>query len=369
MIDRTRFRRAAIATTVVAGMIGGAYEAVGWWRHGRFEVSTDDAYVQADSTIIAPKVSGYVAQVLVADNQHVVAGQALARIDPRDLQDALAAAQAEVAASQQAIANLDARIVLQHSMVAQAAAEETGATAALSYALQNSRRYAVLARSGAGTVQSEQRAATALAEARAAQQHDQASTRAATQKIAVLETARAQADAELEHAREAARQAKLNLSYTEITAPIAGTIGDRSLRVGQYVQAGTQLMAIVPLRHVFVTANFKETQLTHVRPGQPVDIAVDMFPGAVVHGRIASLAPASGLEFALLPPDNATGNFTKIVQRIPVRIALDADTTLLGRLRPGMSVEATIDTKPATRAARATPTVSFAPNTQRVASE
>ena len=364
MTGKKILRKAALLTTVAAGLVGGAYYAVGWWQHGRFDVSTDDAYLQADSTIIAPKVSGYVAKVLVTDNQHVAAGEVLARIDPRDLQDAFAEAKAEVAVGRQGIANLVAQIALQHSVVAQAAAEETAARAALTYALENSGRYAVLARSGAGTIQSEQRAAAALIEAKAALRHDRAMTLAATQKIAVLETARAQAAALLDHAQAAARQAALNLSYTTITAPIAGTVGNRSLRVGQYVRAGTQLMALVPLRHVYVTANFKETQLTRARPGQTVDVAVDMFPDTVLHGRVVSLAPATGLEFALLPPDNATGNFTKIVQRIPVKIELDAGTRLLGRLRPGMSVEATIDTesRPATAAARMA--TSFPPATR-----
>ena len=173
---------------------------------------------------------------------------------------------------------------------------------------------------------------------------------AAERKVEVLQTARAQAVAGLDRARAAQRQAELNLSYTVITAPVDGTIGARSLRVGQYVQAGTQLMAVVPLHAVYVVANFKETQLTHVRGGQAVEIAVDGFPGVTLHGHVDSLSPASGLEFALLPPDNATGNFTKIVQRIPVRISLDQDQ-LQGRLRPGMSVEPTIDTKPESKVA------------------
>jgi membrane fusion protein (multidrug efflux system) len=173
----------------------------------------------------------------------------------------------------------------------------------------------------------------------------------AQQQVAVLQTAEAEARSQLRRAQAVEQQARLNLGYATITAPADGTVGARSLRVGQYVQAGTQLMAIVPLRSVYVVANYKETQLTNVRPGQPVDIAVDTFPGHAVHGVVDSIAPASGQQFALLPPDNATGNFTKIVQRIPVKIVLRDDTALAGMLRPGMSVEPTIDTRPA--AARA----------------
>ena len=165
----------------------------------------------------------------------------------------------------------------------------------------------------------------------------------------MLRTAEAEARAALQHARAVEQQARLNLGYATITAPDDGTVGARSLRVGQYVQAGTQLMAIVPLHAVYVVANYKETQLTDVRPGQPVDIDVDTFPDQTVHGVVDSIAPASGQQFALLPPDNATGNFTKIVQRIPVKIVLRDDTALGGTLRPGMSVEPTIDTRATTR--------------------
>ncbi|MGH6882654.1 MAG: efflux RND transporter periplasmic adaptor subunit, partial [Hypericibacter sp.] len=176
-------------------------------------------------------------------------------------------------------------------------------------------------------------------------QHDRAALVATQKQIEVLKTQRSEAEAQLAHNQAVAQQATLNLSYTTITAPIDGVVGARSLRTGQYVQAGTQLMALVPLQTTFVVANFKETQLTEMRDGQPATIEVDSFPGAVIHGRIDSLAPASGLEFSLLPPDNATGNFTKIVQRIPVKIVLDTNDPMVGLLRVGMSVEASIDTK------------------------
>jgi membrane fusion protein (multidrug efflux system) len=182
------------------------------------------------------------------------------------------------------------------------------------------------------------------------QQHDIAVVAAAEKQIGVFEAQLAQANATLAQQQAMEHQAELNLSYTAITAPVDGTVGVRTLRVGEYVQAGTQLMAVVPLQAVYIVANYKETQLTNVRPGQPATIDVDTFPGAKIHGHVDSLAPASGQEFALLPPDNATGNFTKIVQRIPLKIVVDEDDPLVGKLRPGMSVEPTIDTKPATSA-------------------
>ncbi len=183
-------------------------------------------------------------------------------------------------------------------------------------------------------------------------QRDRAALTAAKQRIAVLTTAKAKAETQVQRLESFQAQAELNLSYTTITAPIDGTVGARSLRTGQYVQAGTQLMAVVPLKAVYVVANFKETQLSEVRNGQPVEISIDGLPGITVKGRVDSLAPASGLEFALLPPDNATGNFTKIVQRIPVKIALELDGDLLGRLRPGMSAEPVIDTRPIAEGAK-----------------
>ncbi|MDE2514935.1 MAG: HlyD family secretion protein [Rhodospirillales bacterium] len=345
MANKSLIKRAALAGVAVVVLAGAADYGVSWWRHGRFMEATDDAYLQADSTIVAPRVSGYIAKVLVADNQHVNAGQVLAELDPRDLQTALAQARATADAASLAITNLDAQITLQKTIIQQSAADLRSAQAALTFAHDNDARYAALARTGAGTQQSAQQAGAALIEATAMVQHQQAAQIAAAQRIAVLTTARQRAAAELQHDQAVAHQAALNLSYATITAPIAGTVGARSLRVGQYVQAGTQLMALVPLHRVYVLANFKETQLTHVRPGQAVDVSVDTFPGTVLHGTVNSLAPASGLEFALLPPDNATGNFTKIVQRIPVKIALDPNTKLLGRLVPGMSVEASIDTQ------------------------
>jgi membrane fusion protein (multidrug efflux system) len=208
-------------------------------------------------------------------------------------------------------------------------------------------------KSGSGTIQRAQQTDAALRAQTAQLQQGKSGLLAANKKIEVLATERAKAIAQLDHARAVEQQAALNLSYTRITAPVEGTVGARSLRVGQYVQAGTQLMAVVPLDQVYVVANFKETQLTHVRSGQPVELKVDSFHDTKLKGHVDSLSPASGLEFALLPPDNATGNFTKIVQRVPVKIVLD-DRNLNGLLRPGMSAVPTVDTKSAVIAERET---------------
>jgi membrane fusion protein (multidrug efflux system) len=215
----------------------------------------------------------------------------------------------------------------------------------LTFSREQNARYAGLARIGAGTVQDSQQWQADISEKEAALARDTAQVGVALKQIDVFGAALDQAKAVLAQQQAALHQAELNLSYTTITAPVDGTVGNRTLRVGQYVQAGTELMELVPLSAVYVTANYKETQLTDVHSGQPVAISVDTFPNTAVHGVVNSIAPASGEEFSLLPPDNATGNYTKIVQRIPVKITIDPHDKLLGRLRPGMSVEPTIDTR------------------------
>ena len=321
-----------------------------YWTIGRFLVSTDDAYVQAHSVLISPKVSGYISEVPVDDNQAVKAGQVIARIDPRDYDTALDQARANVAAAQASIETLNQQIAQQRLVVEQDRQQVASDQAALVYSQQDYQRYTILAKDGYGSVQRAQQAQADIREKDAMQQHDIAVVAAAEKQIGVFEAQLAQANATLAQQQAMEHQAQLNLSYTAITAPVDGTVGVRTLRVGEYVQAGTQLMAVVPLQAVYIVANYKETQLTNVRPGQPATIDVDTFPGAKIHGHVDSLAPASGQEFALLPPDNATGNFTKIVQRIPLKIVVDEDDPLVGKLRPGMSVEPTIDTKPATSA-------------------
>ena len=282
----------------------------------------------------------------VHDNEPVTAGQVLARIDDRDFRAALAQARADVVAADAAIQNIAAQIDLQQAEIAQAVASVAATRASLGFAEADATRYHELAGTGFGTVQRAQQTQAAREQLASQLQRDQASVLAAQRKVAVLVTAKAEAAARAEHARAMLQQAELNLGYTTITAAIDGTVGARTLRVGQYVAAGTQLMAVVPVDAAYVVANFKETQLVGVHAGQPVKVAVDGQPGLTFTGHVDSISPASGLEFALLPPDNATGNFTKIVQRIPVKIVFDG-TSQVGRLRSGMSVEPVIDTKPA----------------------
>jgi membrane fusion protein (multidrug efflux system) len=334
-----------LAAAAVAALAGAGTYGHYYWTTGRFLVSTDDAYLQADNVLISPKVAGYLSEVPVTDNQPVQAGQVLARIDDRDYRTALAVARANVDAAQADIDNLQQQIAEQRIAVTEAQTTVESDQAALTFAGQDYDRYNTLSKNGAGTVQSAQKASSDIRQKQATLDHDNAAVDGARKQIDVLNTQLAKARATLALQQADLNQAELNVSYTTITAPVDGTVGARSLRVGQYVQAGTQLMAVVPLRAVYVSANYKETQLTDVHAGQSVTLDVDTFPGATVHGVVNSIAPASGQEFALLPPDNATGNFTKIVQRVPVKITIDPNDPLIGRLRPGMSVEPTIDTR------------------------
>ncbi len=347
---RWSLKRMLIAAGMLLSIAAAAEYGSYYWTTSRFLVSTDDAYVEAHSVLISPKVSGYLSDAPVDDNQPLKAGEVLARIDPRDYQTALDQARANVAAAQAAIDTLNQQIGQQMLVVEQSRHQVASDRGALTFSQQDFQRYTQLAKDGYGTVQRSQQAQADISEKDAGMQHDIAVVSAAERQIGVLKAQVTQAAAKLAQQQAMEHQAELNLSYTIITAPVDGTLGVRTLQVGQYVQAGTQLMAVVPLQAVYIVANYKETQLTDVRPGQPVTIEVDTYPGAKVTGHVDSVAPASGQEFALLPPDNATGNFTKIVQRIPVKIVVDANDALANLLRPGMSVEPTIDTKPASPA-------------------
>ena len=344
-LKKFNLRKVLMAGAMAAALASAAWYGWDYWTVGRFLVSTDDAYVKADNTTIAPKVSGYLHEVLVGDNERVEAGQVLARIDDRDFRVALDQATADVAAARAAIASKQAQLEVQQATIDAAKATIDVDQAAATFAAQENRRYTDLASTGYGSVQNAQQAQSRIAGAQAAIQRDTASLASALKQVDLLKAEIVQTNATLARAEAVQSQAELNLEYTSIVAPIDGVVGNRTLRTGQFVQAGTQLMSVVPVSGAYVVANFKETQLTDVRAGQPVDIAVDMFPGQVVHGRVDSIAPASGQEFALLPPDNATGNFTKVVQRIPVKIALDGDNSAPITLRPGMSVIPTIETR------------------------
>ena len=268
----------------------------------------------------------------------------LARIDDRDFKVALDQAKADVAAAKATIASKQAQLEVQQAVISAANATIEVDQAAVTFAAQDNKRYTDLAATGSGSVQNAQQAQARIAGAQAALARDNANLTSAVKQVDLLKAEIVQANAALARVEAMQSQAELNLGYTTIIAPIDGVVGNRTLRVGQFVQAGTQLMSVVPRKGAYVVANYKETQLTDVHEGQAVDIAVDMFPGQIVHGHVDSIAPASGQEFALLPPDNATGNFTKMVQRIPVKIALDADSNSPIELRPGMSVIPTIET-------------------------
>jgi membrane fusion protein (multidrug efflux system) len=350
---KINFRKLLLTGAALAVLSGAVWYGWDYWTVGQYLVSTDDAYVKADNTTISPKVSGYLREVLVGDNERVRAGEVLARIDERDFRVALDQAKADVAAARAAILSKQAQLGVQQAVIDAAKATVDLDQATATFAAQENKRYSDLATTGYGSVQNAQQAQSRIAGAQAAIARDTANLASALKQVDLLKAEIVQANAALARSEAIQSQAELNLDYTSIVAPIDGVVGNRTLRPGQFVQAGTQLMSVVPVAGAYVVANFKETQLTDVREGQAVDIAVDMFPGQVVHGRVDSIAPASGQEFALLPPDNATGNFTKVVQRIPVKIALDADHNAPIALRPGMSVIPTIETQAQVRDRRA----------------
>jgi membrane fusion protein (multidrug efflux system) len=343
-VRKLNFRKLLLTGAALAVLAGATWYGWDYFTVGQYLVSTDDAYVKADNTTIAPKVSGYLHDVLVKDNERVSAGQVLARIDDRDFKVALDQAKADVAAARATIASKQAQLEVQQAVINAAKATINVDQATLTFAAQDNKRYTDLAATGSGSVQNAQQAQARIAGAQAALARDEANLTSAVKQVDLLKAEIVQATAALARVEALQNQAELNLGYTNIVAPIQGVVGNRTLRVGQFVQAGTQLMSVVPASGAYVVANYKETQLTNVHVGQAVDIEVDMFPGRIVHGHVDSIAPASGQEFALLPPDNATGNFTKVVQRIPVRIALDTDKNASIELRPGMSVIPTIAT-------------------------
>ena len=343
-ITRKRLLLVGLALVIATGGTSfGRY----WWTTGRFIEKTDDAYVGGNVTVLSPHVAGFVSQILVTDNQYVKAGDLLIRIDDRDYRAALAHADAEVQHAEAAIDNLRAQSDLQQSMIGQAEADLVAARAASVFAEQETARYRTLAVSTYGSVQNDQRAASAARQAVANVAAREATLAAAKQKLAVLDTEIGEAQATLAQAEADRDTARLNLGYTQIRAPIDGYVGDRGAQVGAYVTTGTNLLSVVPARGLWVDANFKEDQLAHMRRGQRVTIVADVVPGRTFEGHVESLAPATGAVFSVIPPENATGNFTKIVQRVPVRIALDDGSATLGLLRAGLSVTATIDTREA----------------------
>ena len=342
---RSRKQLGLAAAALLVGL-GAAWYGYDWWTEGRFIESTDDAYVGGDVTVIAPKVAGLIAAVAVTDNQAVHAGDLLVKLDDRDYRAALAKAEAAVAGQQATLANLDANRRLQEAMVAQAEAELAATGAEIDRTRYDFDRYRALARDQFASAQRYQQADADYKKALAADQRARAALEAARRRLDVIDTQKQQTAADLAGAIADRGTARLNLGYTELRAPIDGTVGNRSARTGAFATVGAQLLSIVPADGLWVDANFKENQLARLHPGLPATIAADVLPGQVFHGHVASLAPATGAEFSVLPPENATGNFTKIVQRVPVRIRLDGDAARLGALRPGLSVTADVDERP-----------------------
>ncbi|WLB54265.1 HlyD family secretion protein [Bradyrhizobium japonicum] len=317
------------------------------WVGNAVVQTTNDAYVRADLTRLASRVSGEVLTVGVTDFQRVKAGDLLIQIDPADYEAQVAQSEAAVAAAQAVLDNLSNQIELQYATIAQAQAAQLSAEALEVEARQEQDRQKSLTQTEAGTRQRLEQAVAGYAKAQADVRASRAVIAAQQHQLEVLQGTKKQRAADVAAAKATLASAKLKLGYTRITAPFDGVVGERQVQPGDYVNIGTNLINVVPLPKVYVIANYKETQLTHVAPGQPVEITVDGFPREKLRGKVERIAPATGAQVALLPPDNATGNFTKVVQRIPVRIQFDDNQPLLARLVPGMSVVTSIDTKAA----------------------
>ncbi|MDB5401382.1 MAG: hemolysin, partial [Rhodopila sp.] len=322
---------------------GAVWYGYDYWTVGRFIESTDDAYVGGDISVIAPKVSGFIAEVAVIDNQPVHQGDLLIRLDDRDYRAAVAKGEAVVAGQQATLANLDATRRLQDAVIRQAQAGIASADAGTVRARDDRARFETLSKTAAASVQSFQKADADFKQAVAGGDKARAALDAAQQQLAVIDTQKQQTRAALDAAVVDRDTARLNLGYTELRAPFDGVVGNRSARVGAFAGVGSQLIAIVPARGLWVDANFKENQLAKMQAGEAATIYADVLPDVTFRGHVASLSPATGAQFSVLPPENATGNFTKIVQRVPVRILLDGDASVLGRLRPGLSVTAGVD--------------------------
>jgi len=338
--------RLAGVIVALAALAGGAMWGQYWWTQGRYLVSTDDAYVGARNATLSPKVSGYITEIAVEDNAQVTAGDVIVRIDDGDYRLAVANARDQIAVQQATVDRLGRQTAAQVAAVEQAKAQLSSAKAGETRSQLELRRQQDLATRQINSRQALEQAQANWEQAAAAVQSAEAAITAATANVDVLKAQQEEARRTLQQYQTALQKAERDLSFTVIKAPFDGVIGNRAVQVGDYVQPTQRLASLVPLDAVYIDANFKETQLARLKPGQPVSIKVDALPDRSLDGRVASVAPASGSVFSLLPPDNATGNFTKIVQRLPVRILLPADVTEQSLLRPGMSVIVSVNTKP-----------------------
>ncbi|QFU16215.1 HlyD family secretion protein [Microvirga thermotolerans] len=343
---KARFgKKPVLLAVLLAGLGFGGYEGYHWWTVGRFTVSTDDAYVQADITILSAKVSGYVSSVAVSNNQSVKAGDLIAKIDDGDYRLALQAAKDKLATQQSAVARIGQQIEAARASVAQAEAQVAAAKAEAERAAGDFARQQQLAQSNYASKATFENAKAERDRADANVKSAQAALALAQANVDVLAAQRAEAQRAVAEQQTAVEKAERDISFTEIRAPVDGVIGNKAVEVGTFVQPGARLAAIVPLDSVHVDANFKETQLAALRPGQKVHLTVDAYPEADIVGTVESVAPASGAVFSLLPPENATGNFTKIVQRVPVRIEVSEEAARTGMLRPGLSVVVSVNTR------------------------
>jgi len=340
---KSRLKRMALMVSIVLATLGLARLAYTWWTVGRFIESTDDAYVGGDVTVIAPKVAGFISKLFVGDNQQVHAGDLLLKLDDRDYLAALAKADASVAIQQAALTNLDATRHLQEAIIAQAQATIAAADAEIVRTRDDQARFTRLLKDSAVSVQESQKTDADYKEDMAVGEKSRAGLTAAQRQLEVIETQKQQVQAALEQAISERDLARLNVGYTELRAPIDSTVGNRSAQVGAYATTGSQLISLVHSQGLWIDANFKESQLARIRPGSPTMVKVDSIPGRTFRGRVLSVAPATGAQFSVLPPENATGNFTKIVQRVAVRIALEDETATFGQLRPGLSVTAKVN--------------------------
>lgn len=314
---------------------------------GKYMQSTDNAYVSADSVVVAPKIAGYVERVLVTENQAVRQGQPLAELDPREYRAQTQQITSQIEAATASTETTRSQIAEQQAAIAQAQAQLGSARAEAAFSAQQVERYQPLAASGAEPRERLAQLQTQARQARERVDAAEAGLLAAQRRIGTLGAQVRQAQSQAEAARAQLAAARVNVESTLLRAAIDGRVGDLAVRVGQFVQPGTRMMTLVPVDRLFIEANFKETQLGLMRIGQPVRIEVDALPGIELTGRVASFAPGTGAQFSVLPPQNATGNFTKIVQRVPVRIAVEAPPEVRRLLVPGMSVEATVDTRSA----------------------
>jgi len=343
---RKALLRGAAVGALLLAIVGGGYYGHYWWTAGRYLVTTDDAYVGAKNATLSPKVSGYISQVAVEDNAHVAAGDVIARIDDGDYRLAAQTARDQIGVQQATIDRLGRQTAAQMAAVDQAKAQLASAKAGETRADLELKRQQDLAMRQINSRASLEQARANAEQAIASVQAADAAIESANANVDVLKAQQEEARRTLKQFETSLAKAERDLSFTVIRAPFDGVVGNRAMQVGDYVQPTQRLASLVPLDAIYVDANFRETQLATLRPGQPVGIRVDAFPGRKLEGRVASFAPASGSVFSLLPPDNATGNFTKIVQRLPVRILVPADVAEQSLLRPGMSVVVDVNTKP-----------------------